>query len=254
VRCPKCGFTTFPHAATCKRCGRPLRGTGTGPRSEAAPAPEQAPSPPPPASAPSWWGTRLPPDVAGQLDPETLDLEALSLPQTILEARAGTEEPAAADAATGASPAPRYGGFWLRGMAALVDAVLVGGLALLVGVGAVVAAARGGALAGGLDAATDLVAGTGILLAVAGVSLAYHALFTGAWGQTPGKMLFGLTVARAGGGPVAYGEAAWRWATSWVALGLFGIGLLLIALTPRKQGLHDLLADTVVLREPPGSS
>ena len=78
--------------------------------------------------------------------------------------------------------------------------------------------------------------------------------FTGAWGQTPGKMVFGLTVARADGGLPTYGQAAWRWAASWVALGLLGVGLLMIAVTPRKRGLHDLLAGTVVLRQPPGSS
>ena len=50
------------------------------------------------------------------------------------------------------------------------------------------------------------------------------------------------------------GQAAWRWTASWVALGLLGVGLLMIAVTRRKQGLHDLLAGTVVLRHLPGSS
>ncbi|MGH7378933.1 MAG: RDD family protein [Candidatus Methylomirabilales bacterium] len=220
------------------------------------PATEQVAAPSPSAAASSWRGTGLPPEVAAQLDPEELDLEALSLPQAILEAgaRAEAERAPAADAAGGASEAGPYGGFWLRGMAALVDAILAGGLALLAGAGAVVAAAGGGALAGGLDPRTEFVAVAAALLAAAGVSLAYHALFTGAWGQTPGKMVFGLTVARADGGLPTHGQAAWRWAASWVALGLLGIGLLMIAVSPRKRGLHDLLAGTVVFRQPPGSS
>ncbi|MGH7363490.1 MAG: RDD family protein [Candidatus Methylomirabilales bacterium] len=220
------------------------------------PATEQVAAPSPSAAASSWRGTGLPPEVAAQLDPEELDLEALSLPQGILEAgsQAEAERAPAADAAGGASEAGPYGGFWLRGMAALVDAILAGGLALLAGAGAVVAAAGGGALAGGLDPRTEFVAVAAALLAAAGVSLAYHALFTGAWGQTPGKMVFGLTVARADGGLPTHGQAAWRWAASWVALGLLGIGLLMIAVSPRKRGLHDLLAGTVVFRQPPGSS
>ena len=248
MRCPHCGFTTSAHATTCERCGRPLPGTGTDPGGTAPPAVEQAAPPPPPGPASTWWGTALPPEVAAQLDPETLDLEALSLPQTILEARAGAEG-AVADEAAG-----RYGGFWLRGMAALIDAILAGGLAFLAAAGAVVAAAGGGVLAGEINFTTDFLAVTAALLAAAGASLAYHTLFTGAWGQTPGKMFFGLTVARAGGEPLGYGQAALRWAASWVAVMLFGIGLLMIALTSRKQGLHDLLAGTVVLRQPPGSS
>jgi uncharacterized RDD family membrane protein YckC len=139
-------------------------------------------------------------------------------------------------------------------MAALVDSILAGALAALAGAGAVVAAAGGGVLAGGLDVRTDFVAVTAALLAGAGVSFAYHTLFTGAWAQTPGKMFFGLTVARPDGGAVSYGRAAWRWTASWLALGLLGIGVLLIAVTPRRQGLHDLLAGTVVLRQPAGSS
>jgi len=256
VRCPHCGFTTFPHATTCRRCGRPLPGTGTDPRAPVQPGTEEVAPPPPSAAASSWWGTGLPPEVAAQLDPETLDLKELSLPQAILEAgaQAEAELAPAADAAGGASEAGHYGGFWLRGMAALVDAILAGGLALLAGAGAIVAAAGGGVLAGGLDVRTEFVAVAAALLAAAGVSLAYHALFTGSWGQTPGKMVFGLTVAQADGGLPTYGQAAWRWTASWVALGLLGVGLLMIAVTRRKQGLHDLLAGTVVLRHLPGSS
>ena len=256
MRCPHCGFTTFPHATTCRRCGRPLPGTGTDPRAPVPPGTEQVAPPLPSAPASSWWGTGLPPEVAAQLDPETLDLEGLSLPQAILEAgaRAEAERAPAGEATGGPSGAGRFGGFWLRGMAALVDVILAGGLALLAGAGAVVAAAGGGALAGGLDPRTEFVAVAAALLAAAGVSLAYHALFTGAWGQTPGKMVFGLTVARADGGLPTYGQAAWRWTASWVALGLLGVGLLMIAVTPRKRGLHDMLAGTIVLRQPPGSS
>ncbi|MCI0371898.1 MAG: RDD family protein [candidate division NC10 bacterium] len=254
MRCPHCGFTASAHATTCDRCGRALPGTGTDPPEPAPPAVEQAAPFPPPGPASSWWGTALPPEVAAELDPEKLTLNALRLPVTILEGRARAEAEAAAAEDAAALAGRRYGGFWLRGMAALIDAILAGGLAFLAAAGAVVAAAGGGALGGGLNLTTDVVAVTAALLAAAGASLGYHTLFTGAWGQTPGKMFFGLTVARVGGKPLGYGRAAWRWAASWVALVLFGIGLLMIALTPRKQGLHDLLAGTVILRQPPGSS
>lgn len=254
MRCPHCGLITFPHAANCKQCGRALAGAGPGPR--AAPPRPPGPEAGPPAVPPdaSWWGTALPEDVSTQLDPDALDLRALSLPETVPQA-GGQARGAEAAAETAAEASPlRAGGFWRRGMAGFVDTIVSGGLALLAGTGAVVAAAGGGKLADRLDPTTDLVAAVAAVLAVAGASLGYYSLFTGAWGQTPGKMLFGLTVARADGGPVSYGRAAWRWVASWVSLGLFGLGVLLIAVTPRKRALHDLLAGTVVLREAPGSS
>lgn len=256
MRCPHCGFTTFPQASTCKECGRPLSGTRTAGSPEVSHRTERANPPPPSPPASSWWGTDLPPEVATQLDPEALDLEGLRLPQSLLEARARAEAERVAEAAAAAGPAPgrRYGGFWLRGMAGLVDAILAGALAALAGAGAVVAAAGGGVLAGGLDVRTDVVAAAAALLAAAGTSFAYHTLFTGTWAQTPGKMFFGLTVTRADGGALGYGRSAWRWAASWLALGLLGIGVLLIVVTPRKQGLHDLLAGTIVLRQPAGIS
>jgi uncharacterized RDD family membrane protein YckC len=250
VRCPHCGLVTFPHAANCKQCGRALAGAGPG-----APAPPQGPVAAPPAAPPdSRWGTALPEEIATQLDPEALDLEGLSLPETVPQAggQARGEEEGAEAAAE--APPIRAGGFWRRTMAGLVDTTVSGGLALLAGTGAVVVAAGGGKLAGRLDPTTDLLAAVAAMLAVAGVSLAYYTVFTGAWGQTPGKMLFGLTVVRADGRPVGYGRAAWRWGISWVSLALFGLGVLLIAVTPRKRALHDLLAGTAVLREAPGSS
>jgi len=254
VRCLHCGSTTLETVATCQECGQPLQAAAEGPGPAASPAVEQAPRPPSVPETP-WRGAGLPPELAAQLDPETLDLTRLSLPQTLLEAepRAGVHAAPAADARAEEPPARRYGGLWLRGMAALVDAVLAGGLALLAGAAAVAAAAGGATLAGGLDLATAYVAGIAALLASAGVSLAYHTLFGGAWGRTPGKMLFGLTLARADGGAPGYGQAAWRWIASWVGLGLLGLGPLLIAVTRRKQGVHDLLAGTVVLRESTGS-
>lgn len=245
MRCPHCGLVTFSHAATCKQCGRALAGAGPEPRAAAPPAA------PPDAS---WWGTALPEEVATQLEPDALDLGGLRLPETVPQAGGQVRGAEVVAEAAAEAPSPRVGGFWRRGMAGLVDTIVSGGLALLAGAAAVVAAAGGGKLAGRLDLTTDLVAAVAAVLAVAGTSLGYYSLFIGAWGQTPGKVLFGLTVARADGRPVGYGRAAWRWGVSWVSLGLFGLGVLLIAVTPRKRALHDLLAGTVVLREAPGAS
>ena len=87
------------------------------------------------------------------------------------------------------------------------------------------------------------------LLSLAGavlVGLASEAIF----GTTLGKLLFGLHVRRRDGRRVGVGRTIVRYAFR--PLDLLGIGPLLAALTPRRQRLGDLLADTVVSRSPLG--
>lgn len=78
--------------------------------------------------------------------------------------------------------------------------------------------------------------------------LVYFTIFVGWCGQTPGKMLFRLKVIRVDDQEMTYGTA-WLRSLCWIlSLLLFGIGLLMIAFTRQKRGLHDILAGTYVIR------
>lgn len=143
-----------------------------------------------------------------------------------------------------AAPSPELlpkGGFWQRVAAALVDSAAVtvvqfAGVFLL---GFILQAT-----AGGVDA-VELMAG---LLSTA-LAIAYYVFFTGYCGQTPGKMLLGLKVIRTDGRDIGYGRAFAREVPAKFLSGiLLGIGYLMVAFDRRKQGLHDKIADTYVIK------
>jgi len=77
------------------------------------------------------------------------------------------------------------------------------------------------------------------------VWIAYFAVFEGALGGTPGKLLSRLRVIKKGGGRINFGQALVR-----AILGILEynpIGAIIIWLTPLKQRLGDLIAGTLVV-------
>jgi uncharacterized RDD family membrane protein YckC len=78
------------------------------------------------------------------------------------------------------------------------------------------------------------------------ISMAYFTYFHGAIGQTPGKILLKLQVVRTTGKSLTYGIAFLRWTGCIISsLPLF-LGFLWVAFDSRKQGWHDKIAGTVV--------
>ncbi|MGP1717367.1 MAG: RDD family protein [Methylophilus sp.] len=67
---------------------------------------------------------------------------------------------------------------------------------------------------------------------------------------TPGKMLFSAKVVDADtGNPLTPGQAIGRYLAYYLAVIPFGLGFIWAAFDKRKQGWHDKLAGTVVIRE-----
>lgn len=62
-----------------------------------------------------------------------------------------------------------------------------------------------------------------------------------------GKILFGIIVVYGNGRRLPYSRALIRELGKYVSLITLGIGFAIIGFTKKKQGLHDLLADTVVI-------
>jgi len=81
------------------------------------------------------------------------------------------------------------------------------------------------------------------------LNIAYFTFFHGSWGQTIGKMIFGLRVVRPDGQPLTYSRALLRTFGYFVsALPLF-LGFLWVAFSRGKRSWHDVLSDTLVARE-----
>jgi uncharacterized RDD family membrane protein YckC len=73
--------------------------------------------------------------------------------------------------------------------------------------------------------------------------------FIGYCGQTPGKMALRIKVVCTDGSQLTYGRAAKREVLGkFVSSILLGIGYLMVAFDHRKQGLHDKIADTYVIK------
>jgi uncharacterized RDD family membrane protein YckC len=134
-------------------------------------------------------------------------------------------------------PGFEFGGFWLRGAAGVVDAIVLIAVLLAAGV-----AQRA------LPPASPLwsVAGLGWLT----VSLAYLPVQWSMAGRTLGMRALGLRVVREGdGGKIGRGTALLRF-IAWIFAGFaIGLGYVWIAFDARKRGWHDWIAGTVVIRQ-----
>jgi uncharacterized RDD family membrane protein YckC len=145
-----------------------------------------------------------------------------------------------------AAPDLPKAGFWIRVVASAVDTALVTGVQMLLGF-ALLAAVL--ALTGG---AGDEAQALGMMITwcfgpVLGA--AYYVVFTGYCGQTPGKMAVRVKVIRTDGSDIGYGRALLRETLGkFVSALIFGIGYLMVAFDARKQGLHDRIADTYVVK------
>jgi uncharacterized RDD family membrane protein YckC len=144
-------------------------------------------------------------------------------------------------------PILRYGGRWRRLIAAIIDGLIVYALTLL----ATAPIIGHGTVYGARQIAADLVAAV--------IAFLYYVLQHGTWGQTLGKRAMNLRVVReSDGGPIGYGQAAWRllfqYLLSLLTCGIGGIvDVAWILWDPRRQALHDKVAKTVVVQTEPGT-
>ena len=124
--------------------------------------------------------------------------------------------------------AMNYAGFWRRLVAVIIDGVILGAI-------------------------------TGVLMAIFGAQQAASWLgsiigiiyIIGFWtwrGQTPGKMVMGIKIIKTDGSPIGIGRAILRYVGYLVSTIIICIGYLMIAWDSKKQGLHDKIAGTYVVK------
>ncbi len=88
----------------------------------------------------------------------------------------------------------------------------------------------------------------GLGLAVILITTLYYTLMT-ARGATVGKKVFGMKVVREDGAPIGFGRSLLRHTVGyWVSAAVFGLGFIWIGFDPHKQGWHDKMAGTYVVR------
>ncbi len=121
-----------------------------------------------------------------------------------------------------------YGGFWVRVVAWLIDVIIVG-----------------------LVVPIAFAAGPGIHVVGFGLGILggwlYEALLTSSSLQaTLGKLILGLRVTDLQGQRIDFSRATIRHFAKYLSLMILGIGYFMVAFTERKQGLHDMIAGTLV--------
>jgi uncharacterized RDD family membrane protein YckC len=134
-----------------------------------------------------------------------------------------------------------YAGFWIRVGAALIDSVLV-----LMVIVPLLVAIYGWSYFG---EQTSLIAGPADFL-ISYVAPAVAIIAFWLYRQaTPGKMVLSLRVVDAtSGGTLSLGQSIGRYLGYYVSIIPFCMGLIWVAFDRRKQGWHDKLAGTVVIR------
>jgi uncharacterized RDD family membrane protein YckC len=139
-------------------------------------------------------------------------------------------------------------GLVLRFAAGMVDLALISGvvgLFLLVG-NVVFSWTSPGAGAMGFGAFLLLTLPVYILEVL--LAAGYFSYFHGSTGQTPGKMLLGLKVVDKTGSLPTYANSFLRFVAGTFSALLFFMGFIWIGLDLNKQGWHDKIAQTVVIR------
>jgi uncharacterized RDD family membrane protein YckC len=125
-------------------------------------------------------------------------------------------------------PAIRYGGFWIRVGAYLLDAILLVIVQLI------------------LQQVLETPAQASLANAVFG--WLYFAGCESTMGGTPGKLVLGLQVTTMEGGSISFLRATGRYFAKILSGLILMIGYIMIAFSGNKQGLHDKLAGTLVVK------
>lgn len=144
-----------------------------------------------------------------------------------------------------------HGGFWLRVAAAIIDTIITQlGLTIIgVIIGIFVGIFMGAA--GSPMGDIEMVAGgIGYAIGIIGQWLYFTIFEISGWMATPGKKILGLQVTDLNGQQIGFGRANGRYWGKIVSALILMIGFIMIAFTDKKQGLHDIMAGTLVIKKP----
>jgi uncharacterized RDD family membrane protein YckC len=163
---------------------------------------------------------------------------------------------AAPAVAYAAVPTARYAGFWLRFLAHLIDHVILGIVAaplFFILVLPVILRVANDAERNQEPSPEMIIAILSsvfiyVVLAFVGQWL-YEALLTSSsWQGTVGKRVLQLKVTDELGNRIGFGRATGRFFAKILSSMFFYVGFIMVGLTDRKRGLHDMLAGTLVMR------
>lgn len=144
------------------------------------------------------------------------------------------------DAQPGGAAQVAYGGFWIRLVAYIIDAILI---SVVLGVVTSIFGVR----YMDMDDMSQIDP-TVNLLSLAVAWLYFALMESSERGATVGKMAMGLRVVTNDGKRLSFMNATGRYFAKILSAIIFCIGYIMIAFTDRKRGLHDMIASTLVIK------
>lgn len=164
-------------------------------------------------------------------------------------AQAGWQAPAA-------RPPVAYAGFWLRFVAAIIDALVLYFVGMIVMLPFATSMGMGmrGMMTGRPPNMEELLPFIHAMIRLALIRiilnwLYYSLLESSAWQATLGKKALGLEVTDLDGNRISFGRATGRFFAKIISSIILFIGYIMAGFTEKKQALHDILAGTLVIRK-----
>jgi uncharacterized RDD family membrane protein YckC len=244
--CPRCGVEARPDATFCANCGASLNPGFAGGDPAERTLPEADP-PSVPADAP-WPGAARPElTSAPPMAPSLSGWEPVAPPPAV---PFGAPKPVAPPAA-----ALIYAGFWRRLWAAFLDGVVLWALSVpFIIMWLMPLTNVNMEQVEGLPSDQQMeIFGACLLywLVTTLMEFLYFGLFESSRRRaTLGRIALGIQVTDVHGNRIGLGRAFLRRIARILSVFTFGIGFLVSLFSKRRQTLHDLLAGTLVVRDP----
>ncbi len=133
-----------------------------------------------------------------------------------------------------------YAGFWIRVGAKIIDSIITGLVAGVIGIAI-------GVLLATMNSDPVILA---VFNQIVGMSIGifYATWFVGKFGATPGKMALGLKIVKPDGEYLTYMQAFGRFWAEMLSGLIMGIGYLMVAFDEEKRALHDRICATRVVK------
>ncbi len=139
----------------------------------------------------------------------------------------------------------QYAGFWVRVGASIIDTIMI---LMIIAIPLTVIYGLGYWTDGGEDAPIFRGVWDAVLNNILPMILILW--FWHRYGATPGKMILGLKIVDAAtGDKMTVGQEVGRYFAYIPAILFLGLGLIWVGFDKRKQGWHDKLAGTIVVRQ-----
>ncbi|HRK82777.1 MAG TPA: RDD family protein [Saprospiraceae bacterium] len=143
---------------------------------------------------------------------------------------------------------PEYAGFWIRVAAYLIDSIVIQvatSILMFIFMGSLFLNPES-------MENPDQVLGRVLplyVILIVGSWLYYALMESSAQQGTLGKMAVGIKVTDMDGARISFGNATGRFFGKMISGLILGVGYLMVAFTDKKQGLHDMMAGTLVVQK-----